>query len=45
MTSLQVVPVDDAEYEFARANGIDELLDRFETAQIDVYDINRPSAV
>lgn len=42
---LQVVPVDDAEFEFARASGIDALLERFEAVQIDVYDINRPSAV
>ena len=42
---LQAVPVSDAEFEFAREHGADELQSLFEKAQIDVYDLDRPSVV
>jgi antitoxin YqcF len=42
---LQVVPVGDDEFEFARENGVDALTDRYEERQIDIFDINRPSVV
>lgn len=41
---LQVVPIDDDEYVYGRVNGADALVDLLEKAQIDVFDINRPSA-
>src|SRR4051794_6017248 len=44
-TFLQVVPVDDDEFAYARANGVEALEDRFTSAQIDVYDLNRLTAV
>lgn len=42
---LQIVPVDDAEFSFARENGVDALVGLLDSAQIDVFDINRASAV
>jgi hypothetical protein len=43
ITFLQVVPVADDEFEFARENGVNSLIRRF--GEIDVFDINRPSVV
>jgi antitoxin YqcF len=37
------LPVSDAEMEYARVHGSDALEDMFEEAQIDVYDLRRPS--
>ncbi len=42
---LQLIPISDAELDFARAEGADALESRFEQAQIDIYDLNRPSVV
>jgi antitoxin YqcF len=42
---LQGVPISDAEFEFAGEHGTDALEDKFVEAQIDVFDLNRPSAV
>jgi hypothetical protein len=42
---LQVVPVDDAEFEFARRYGVDMLQGRLLKERIDVYNLNRASAV
>ena len=42
---LMALPISDAEREYLFENGIDALEQKFEEAQIDVYDINRPSSV
>jgi hypothetical protein len=42
---LLVVPISDAELEFLRKNGDDALEDTFERHQIDIFDLNRASAV
>jgi hypothetical protein len=42
---LQMVPISEQEFQFLLKNGANALEDEFERAQIDVYDINRPSAI
>lgn len=42
---LMVLPISDAERDFLRNSGIEALEELFEEAEIDVFDINRPSAV
>ncbi|WP_300675962.1 suppressor of fused domain protein [Nocardioides sp.] len=42
---LQGVPISDAELQFAEEHGTEALEDRFVEAQIDVFDLNRPSVV
>jgi hypothetical protein len=42
---LMVLPISDAERDFLRGNGIDALETLFEEAEIDVFDINRPSVL
>lgn len=42
---LQVLPISDAERDYALANGAEALEDRFEEHQIDVFDIDRPSVL
>ena len=44
-TWLQVVPIDDLEFTYAREHGGPALGQLFEDVQIDVFDMNRPSAV
>ena len=44
-TWLQLVPVDDLEFTFAREHGVAALTDRFERTQPDVFDLNRPTAL
>ncbi len=41
---LMVLPITDEERNYLRNNGIDALESLFEEAEIDVFDINRPSA-
>ncbi|MCL2489893.1 MAG: suppressor of fused domain protein [Propionibacteriaceae bacterium] len=43
VTWLQAIPISDAELEIRKERGEDKLTDLFERAQIDVYDLNRPS--
>jgi len=45
VTFLQVVPISDAERELAEQEGSDALEDLFEQAQIDLFDLDRASAV
>jgi antitoxin YqcF len=40
---LMGVPVTDAEFEFAGAEGVDALEELFSAAEIDVFDLDRPS--
>lgn len=42
---LMVLPISEEERTFLRGNGIDALESLFEEAEIDVFDIDRPSAV
>ncbi len=42
-TWVQVVPVGDDEFEYARKHGVQHLIDLFVEQQVDVFDINRPS--
>ncbi len=42
---LLAVPISEAEYRFAEAEGADELERAFERAQIDIFNINRPSVL
>ena len=42
---LQVLPISDAERDYALANGPEALEDLFQDRQIDVFDIDRPSAL
>ena len=42
---LMVVPISDAEYNYAKENGIDSLEEVFEEKQIDVYNIYRESVI
>jgi hypothetical protein len=42
---LMALPIADEERDFLRGNGIDALESRFEEAEIDVLDINRPPAL
>jgi hypothetical protein len=42
---LMAVPISDEEYRFWKEHGSDALESQFESAQIDVFDINRASAV
>jgi hypothetical protein len=42
---LQAVPISEAEHGFAERFGTDALMDRFVQAQIDVFDVSRPSLI
>lgn len=42
---LQVVPVDDTEFDFAREHGVAALRERFLLSQPDVFDLDRPTAL
>jgi antitoxin YqcF len=43
VTWLQIVPISDEEYKFAINSGSDSLESRFQAADIDVFDLERPS--
>lgn len=45
VTFLQAVPISEAEYQHVVDNGAGSLEDLFVEAQIDVYDLDRPSVV
>lgn len=45
VTWLMLVPISDQEYQYARTQGIEKLVQLFEKAEIDVYNIYRSSVV
>lgn len=45
VTWLQAIPISDSEYNYALKHSPDELVSIFEEKQIDIFDINRSSAV
>lgn len=45
VTWFQAIPISQVEYRFLKENGVDKLEELFEETQVDVFDLDRPSAI